>query len=205
MIDKNKSAEYFNKRYHSKDELNIYTDRVLTVPNILTLSRLIALPFLLWFLSNIDRFGLAPPMAIGAYMVLTDMFDGALAKALKQISIVGAILDPVVDKLVIDSLAIVLSFNGYIPIWAAVLIFSRDFFILIFGLRIVLDYETLITPAIIGRITPLSWVCTFAVSLLDIPLAGTILLWISVCLTVVSGLIYFVRYRNLLEMKKTKD
>jgi len=197
-----KDTEYFAKRFHSKDEKNVYSDRVLTVPNLLTLSRLIALPPLLYFLGYIESFGTAPALALGGWMLLSDLLDGALAKILKQISLVGALMDPVVDKIVINSLAIVLAFKGYVPIWAVIPIFVRDLGILIFGLRVLLDYDKLVTPTFVGRVTPLFWVCTFVMSLLELDIAKWILLGFSIILTLTSGIIYFARYKNLLKLEK---
>ncbi|MCK5833259.1 CDP-alcohol phosphatidyltransferase family protein [bacterium] len=202
MKKKVKDTEYFSKRFHGKDEKNVYSDRVLTIPNLMTLSRIVALPVLLWFLSHMEIYGPMPSMIIGVYMLLSDVFDGLLAKALKQISFVGALMDPVVDKLVINSVAIVLAFEGYVPVWAVVPIFIRDLGILVFGLRILVDYETLVTPTIFGRVTPLAWVCTFAISLMGLETAKWILLGISIILTLISGGIYFIRYRDLLIIKK---
>jgi CDP-diacylglycerol--glycerol-3-phosphate 3-phosphatidyltransferase len=205
MIDKIKNSDYFAKKYHTLAEENFDTDRVLTIPNILTLSRLLALPFLLYYLSYIDEFGPWSAIAIGAFMVLTDMFDGFLAKTLHQITIFGAIMDPVIDKIIINGVAIVLAFNGYIPLWAVLLIFIRDMLILIFGLKIFINYESLATPAILGRCTPLFWICAFTVSLLNYPVLTKVLIGISFALSIVSGLIYLLRYRNLVKTKSEEE
>lgn len=134
-------------------------------------------------------------------MIISDIADGALAKALKQISLIGAIMDPVVDKIIINSIALSLAFKGWLPFWAAILILARDLGILVFGLRIFINYGTLVTPVILARITPLCWWLVFTFSILDMHGLKWIFLIISSCLTVVSGVIYFTRYKYLLKDK----
>ena len=201
MADSGKIRDYFESAYHSKDEKVVYTDRVFTVPNILTLSRLICLPLLIWLLLRVDRFGPFPAVIVGSYMLLSDALDGVLAKALGQISLTGAIMDPVVDKLVINSLAIFLVFKEWLPLWAIVPILFRDLGILVFGLRIFLNYGILITPIWMSRVTPLLWGAAFVVSVLKIELAKWILIPLAIVMTVVSGVAYYRKYKDLLKMK----
>jgi len=202
MTPNENGIDYFAKDYHRRNDSVVYNDRILTVPNILTLSRLIGLPFLIWFINRIDRFGPVPALILGSCMLLSDILDGILARALRQISLVGAIMDPVVDKLIINSLAVYLVFRGWLPVWAIVVIVLRDLAILVFGLRIFLNYGTLVTPIIIGRITPLTWGIVFIAAIMDIELLKWILLPIAIILTIISGILYYQRYKDLLSQKK---
>ena len=205
MNEELKDNDYFSTEYHNKTEKSVYSDRILTVPNILTLARLIALPFLIWFLSKIDRFGFLPPIFIGSFMLLADVLDGVLAKALKQISLVGAILDPIVDKLSLITIAVYLALTGWIPLWAAAIILIRDLGILVFGLRIFLNYGTLVTPVFLARVTPLFWTATFAIAIMEYHTIKWILIIFSSALTLASAYIYYKRYEELIKKKKQRE
>jgi len=201
-MSKSDNTDYLKKKYHDRSEKSVYVDRVLTIPNILTLSRLIALPFLIWSLGRIQDIGVLPAIGIGAFMILTDTLDGVLAKALGQISLVGAVMDPVVDKLVIDTIAIYFAFQGWIPYWAIASILLRDLALILFGLRIFVSYGTLVTPVLVGRITPLFWMAVFVTAIFEMSTLKWILLLPAIVLTLVSGYVYYSRYKDLIKQKE---
>lgn len=198
-------SEYLHKKYHTRYEKSVYVDKIWTLPNILTFSRLIALPFLVYTLFHIDRLGPVPTIAIGGYMFLSDLLDGVLAKAMGQISIVGAIADPVIDKVVIDTLAITFAVIGWLPVWAVSLIILRDLGIVAFGMKIYLRYGTLVTPVFLGRITPLAWGAVFITAFAYMDVLKWIFLSTAMVLTVVSGYLYYSRYSELIAKKERGD
>jgi cardiolipin synthase len=101
-----------------------HTDRVLTVPNALSVLRLLGVPVFLWLLLG-PR---ADWWALGVLAVsgFTDWADGVLARKLDQVSSLGALLDPLVDRLYILATLAGLAIREIIPIWLAVLIVGRD-------------------------------------------------------------------------------
>jgi phosphatidylglycerophosphate synthase len=202
MIEPEENIDYLDKKYHSKYEKSVYVDRALTIPNVLTVSRLIVLPFLVWSLNHLDELGPIPTIAMGFYMFLSDVLDGVLAKALGQISLVGAAMDPVVDKITINTIAIAFAFKGWIPLWAIALILLRDLSILIFGMKIFVNYGTLVTPVFWGRITPLAWGAVFISAFADMTILKWIFLSIAMALTIISGIIYYSRYSELITTKQ---
>lgn len=98
--------------------------RVLTVPNLLTLLRLLGVPLFLWLILGPEADGLA----ILLLMVsgFTDWLDGALARRWNQISRLGVLLDPAVDRLYILATVIGLVLRDIVPLWFGVLLFARD-------------------------------------------------------------------------------
>src|SRR6266496_4747461 len=99
-------------------------DRVLTIPNVLSLLRLIGVPVFLWLL-------LGPHADIAALILLavsgfSDWADGALARRLNQTSRLGVLLDPAADRLYILATLIGLTLRHIIPIWIAAVIVGRD-------------------------------------------------------------------------------
>jgi hypothetical protein len=99
-------------------------DRILTLPNIITVVRLCMLPVFLWLLfSKEDRVWAASILgALGA----TDFLDGYIARHWHQVSNIGKILDPVADRLLffVGGLAIII--DGSIPLWVAWLVLIRE-------------------------------------------------------------------------------
>src|ERR1700680_5085899 len=110
------------------------TSRILTVPNGLTLARLIAVPVFLWA-SFQGRFTLAFVLFVSA--ALTDLFDGLIARRFNQRSRLGALLDPRDDKPIMGCgyLFYTLRQGLAVPIppWVTFAILIRDFMIVVFA------------------------------------------------------------------------
>jgi CDP-diacylglycerol--glycerol-3-phosphate 3-phosphatidyltransferase len=99
-------------------------ERVWTVPNILSVLRLLGVPLFLWLLlgPQADGWALVVLMVAG----ITDWADGKLAKWLDQYSRLGALLDPAADRLYIVSTLIALALREIIPIWVVALLVGRE-------------------------------------------------------------------------------
>jgi cardiolipin synthase (CMP-forming) len=98
-------------------------DRVLTLPNALTLLRLLAIPVvLLLLLAERDV------AAVGVFVLaaITDFLDGVIARRWGGTSYLGAVLDPVADRLMLSSVAVVLAIRGILPFWAVAILVGRD-------------------------------------------------------------------------------
>ena len=97
---------------------------VFTLPNLLSFSRLLGVPLFLWLLlgPHADGWALAILMVSG----VTDWADGVLARKLNQMSRLGALLDPVADRLYILATLIGLVLRHVIPLWLAAVLIGRD-------------------------------------------------------------------------------
>lgn len=108
----------------SPDDAGDGEDRILTLPNVITVVRLSMLPVFLWLLfAKDDRVWAASILgALGA----TDFLDGYIARRWHQVSNIGKILDPVADRLLffVGGLAIII--DGSIPLWVAWLVLIRE-------------------------------------------------------------------------------
>jgi cardiolipin synthase len=100
------------------------TDRLWTVPNALSVLRLLGVPLFLWLLlgPHADAWALVV-LAVSGF---TDWLDGVLARKLNQTSRLGALLDPAADRLYILATLVGLGLRHVIPLWLAVLIVGRD-------------------------------------------------------------------------------
>lgn len=99
-------------------------DRVLTVPNAITAARLAGLPLFAWLVLGPEALltALAVLMVIGA----TDWVDGYVARRFDQVSRIGVLLDPLVDRLLVLTVALTLLSAGILPLWLVVLLLLRD-------------------------------------------------------------------------------
>ncbi|MFE7543669.1 CDP-alcohol phosphatidyltransferase family protein [Streptomyces platensis] len=115
-------------------ETRVQTDRVLTIPNILSMARLLGVPLFLWLILW-PVFG--GPTADGwALLVLalsgvSDYLDGKLARRWNQISSLGRILDPAADRLYILSTLVGLTWREILPVWLTAALLAREVMLLI--------------------------------------------------------------------------
>lgn len=105
-------------------ETEIQTDRILTVPNIISFVRLLGVPLFLWLIlvPQADGWALILLIASG----ISDWLDGKIARATGQISRLGQILDPIADRLYIAAALLGLALRGIIPWWLVGLLVARD-------------------------------------------------------------------------------
>jgi cardiolipin synthase len=100
----------------------------LTLPNLLTASRLVLVPFVVWRLAAGD---VAMAFWLFTAAALTDLLDGSLARLLDQKSVLGAWLDPIADKAMLLSTLLILVWLAALPLWLGVLVALRDVVVLL--------------------------------------------------------------------------
>ena len=99
------------------------SDRVVTVPNILSAARLLLVPVFLWLVLSNQNILAVVVLAISS---ITDYLDGYLARRLNQFSRLGQLLDPLADRLLIFCTLFGLGFTGQAPWWFVLAIVARD-------------------------------------------------------------------------------
>jgi cardiolipin synthase len=104
-------------------------DRLLTVPNVLSIIRLAGVPLFLWLLlgPKADGWALVVLVASG----VTDWLDGKLARWLNQTSRFGALLDPAADRLYTLATVVAFVIRGIVPWWVAAILVARDILVAI--------------------------------------------------------------------------
>lgn len=142
-------------------------------------------------------------VAVFILAVLTDFFDGMVARIKKEKSELGQIIDPLADKLLLLTAFITLLFlNQYsMYLWLVLIVVSRDL-IISFGFAILkmLKIEIEISPSFWGKFTTFSQMATILWILLQIPYHFYISL-IAAIFTLISGLDYFLRGVRALNAK----
>src|SRR5579864_3665370 len=98
----------------------------LSIPNIITLGRIILVPVIVWAIAS-NQMEIA--FAIFVVAGVSDAVDGFLAKRFNMASELGALLDPLADKALLVSIYVALGIWGAVPRWIVILIVSRDFMI----------------------------------------------------------------------------
>jgi cardiolipin synthase (CMP-forming) len=106
------------------------SNRIVTIPNLLSFFRLLLIPVFLVLLVS-HQYVWALIVLVGSS--LTDFVDGYVARHFNQISRVGQLLDPAADRLFIFSTLIGLAWTEFIPWWLAGVILGRDLLLLILG------------------------------------------------------------------------
>lgn len=175
------------------------SDRRLSLPNLLTYGRVIAVPVvvacLFWPAVDAMRW-----LALGIFIVagISDFFDGYLARAWSQQSSLGRMLDPIADKLLVSAVLLMLAADQTIAgksLWAAIIILCRE--ILVSGLREYLAELKVSVP--VSRVA--KWKTFLQLVALGFLIAGPagerllqgttkiglVLLWVAALLTLYTG------------------
>jgi cardiolipin synthase len=122
------------------------TDRILTIPNVITMVRLALLPVFVWLLFGKDD------RATAAYLLAvigtTDFFDGYIARHFNQVSDLGKVLDPVADRLLFFVGGGCILIDGSIPTWFIVAVLVRE---------VVIAVATLVLAALGARRIDVTW------------------------------------------------
>ena len=166
-------------------------DRVFTLPNALSLLRLFMVPLVVaLLLARSD--GLA-----AAFFVLaaaTDFLDGRIARRAGP-TWLGRILDPVADRLMLSSVAVVLAVRDLLPAWAVVILVGRDLLALAGSLVVANKIR-------VNRVGKAATVVLMgAVALIVIipeTVVGEIMFYVGFGLSIVAGLMYASRVRRIL-------
>jgi CDP-diacylglycerol--glycerol-3-phosphate 3-phosphatidyltransferase len=166
-------------------------------------ARILAIPPMMVLLladSSASRWWAGGLYAVAA---LTDSLDGWLARSRGQVTVAGAFLDPLADKLLVAGALVALIEVGDMPAWAAMVIITREFAVT--GLRLVAASEDLIIPASrFGKAKTLSQNLAIFAIMAPGPWAWSEdpLLYAAVVLTVLSGAYYFLMARRRLFARK---
>ena len=170
---------------------------MFNIPNILAFIRLLLAPILFFFLINQDATifqGIHPSWMhfFAAFIFViasaTDFFDGYIARTFHQITTLGAILDPLADKMLTLAAFLGLMMIGVASPWAIFLIITRDLFIT--GLRVNAVAEGLeISASWMGKVKTVVQMIAIGFLLVQWP-GATLLLWVAVGLTLYSGYEY---------------
>lgn len=168
----------------------------MNLPNWITFSRILGIPFILYLLTNPtsnQRW-----LCLGIFLVVagTDWLDGYLARKLDQVTDLGKFLDPLVDKLLVFAPLLSLVELGQIPAWGVFLIIAREITIAGWRVNPNLAGGKIQGANVWGKLKTVSQISAIALLIAPLPpswdLPATLLFWLAVALTLSSGLIYLL-------------
>ncbi|MCX7749976.1 MAG: CDP-diacylglycerol--glycerol-3-phosphate 3-phosphatidyltransferase [Candidatus Bipolaricaulota bacterium] len=177
----------------------------VTIPNQITLARILATPLFMVFLYAEGAIFKVLALALFALAALSDAADGYVARALRQETPFGGFADPIADKLLITAAFVSFVELGELRAWPVVVILAREF--LVTGLRVVAMAEGIsIYASVLGKLKTLSHIglVLFILSTRYFGLGPwgrelkEAFLYLAVALAVVSGAEYFWRGRRAL-------
>lgn len=175
----------------------------MSLADKLTILRILLIPVfvsLLFYFNEARLYLRYVLLAVFGIAVLTDFFDGLVARIKKEKSEIGQVIDPLADKLLLLTAFIALyalrkslPLSHEIPLWVVLIIVSRDLIILL-GVMLLyfMKIEIPIAPSMWGKFTTFFQMITVLVVILDIPFSNFI--WtLAVIFTLISGIGYFAR------------
>lgn len=170
----------------------------MNLPNKLTIFRVILIPFFVLFLllePDNQTFRLIADL-IFIVASLTDMLDGKIARKYHLVTNFGKFMDPLADKLLVCAAMVCLVATGQLAAWIVIIIISREF--IISGFRLVAsDNGIVIAASYWGKFKTVSQMFMIIVLIMDLggifDVIGTVLIWASLILTVVSLIDYIAK------------
>ena len=169
----------------------------MLVPNILTLSRFALLFILAYLISLQDSRYTIYMLIVVATGIATDILDGFLARKLGQVSDLGKVLDPVVDKICTGVLVIFLYAYSDFPLWAVILVLMRDITVLVASIFFLKKARVIATSNVIGRLAALSWGLVILAYIIDWRPLELPMLWIATAMVLLSAISYGKRFVKL--------
>ena len=179
----------------------------INLPTKITLLRMLLVPFLLAFLIAPSRVNALMAALIFAGAALTDWLDGHLARSTKQVTTLGKLLDPIADKILLAAGLIPLVGLGRVPAWMAAVMLIREF--AVSGLREIAAAEQVIIHAspmakaktALQIVAILLLILNYQTWPLSFPTVGMGLLTLSLVLSLVSGVEYYLKCRQGLQYR----
>ncbi len=174
----------------------------LNIPNLLSLFRILVIPFYIYELMH-DNYSYA--LALFVIGTVSDLLDGFLARRLNQVTALGKFLDPLADKLFFLFSLSIMSYKGLVPLWFFGILLLRDIFVSI-GSVIFIDRVGMrnLSPHIAGKAVNLCvFLITFFVLIdhiyqhMDISYLYYPLYVVTILLSIISFLVYWGRFRKI--------
>ena len=173
-------------------------NQIWNVPNSLTLFRIFLVPFLVVVL--LTKFSGREYAGLGIFLLaaITDFFDGWFARRYNQMTRLGALLDPIADKLLMSAAFISLVELQLAKAWMIVIIIGREF--AVSGLRsIAAQQGVTIAASPLGKTKTVAQVVAISLLILGYELGefmfvGILAMWVVMLFALVSGVDYFIKF-----------
>lgn len=218
-VVQDQSSPQLDPRQRRKEVRRSLAQDAVNIPNLLTFGRIVMIPLCLWFLDkDTPRSGFWASIVF-TLAALTDVLDGYLARKLGVVSILGKLLDPLADKLIVMACLVWMVPMGRMPAWVVIVLLARE--ISVTGLRGVAASEGVVISAgqegktktalqMIGIILLLagypyhmSYV-GLDLGIVDMVHVGRVLVYLSLIFSVASAAQYVSLFAQAVEAKEEK-
>ena len=160
----------------------IRSEKSLNIPNILTVSRILLLPGVVW---RFRRGAYMGALAFYLSAMLTEAFDGVIARRFNQITSLGKMLDPIADKLSLITLLCLFVADGQIPSWVLGIVLAKEM-LLVAGGAIAFRRGIVSCALPIGKVTTVLFIVSMVARFLALKAAADLLLAASVILSLAA-------------------
>ncbi len=169
------------------------------LPNTITLMRISVVPFLFILLSDPGEFWSLVIAGLFVVASITDFFDGYIARKYHMITTMGKFLDPIADKIIVNTAMILMIPIGRIPAWIVAITIIRD--LIVDVIRSIASSEGIyIQASILGKQKTLTQIIAvtalmihYSIFGINAHIVGTMVLYIALFLTIYSGIDYFIK------------
>ena len=158
---------------------------VFTVPNLLSLARLLMVPVIVALILTGNDIVAAAVFVLAA---VTDFVDGKIAR-LTRPTYIGTILDPLADRLMLSSTGISLAVRGLLPIWVVTILVVRDAFAVLGSLK----YRGRVQVNLVGKVATATLMSGVALVILVPGPVGKAIFYVGFSLSLVAGVLYLMR------------
>lgn len=180
-----------------------HTNKKINIPTALTILRIVLAAVFMIFVMIPGAWAKANALVIFILAAITDKVDGYLARQTKTVTDLGAFLDPIADKILVNLAFLALTVLGAVPVWVFAVVLVRD--LLVNGLRMFAAKNHIVLEAsVLGKFKTTFQMVALGVILFGlivniglVTAIGNILLYISLIMTIISGAAYFYSSRKL--------
>ncbi|MBI5815114.1 MAG: CDP-diacylglycerol--glycerol-3-phosphate 3-phosphatidyltransferase [Nitrospinae bacterium] len=180
----------------------------MNLPNRITLLRIFLVPLVLVFLISPSLWSCLIAAALFGFAAATDWLDGHLARVTNQVTLLGKLLDPVADKLLVLAALVPLVELDRVAAWIVVVIIGREF--AVSGLRAIASSQGIhIAAGACGKYKMGAEITAILLLILDFnPVfhyAGQLAIWTAMVLAIISAIDYFGQFWNRLDTEKAGE
>jgi CDP-diacylglycerol---glycerol-3-phosphate 3-phosphatidyltransferase len=175
----------------------------LNLPNVLTVIRILLVPVLIVALLEKTGDGDLLAAVVFAVASLTDAIDGYLARSRNWVTTFGKLMDPIADKLLIVAALITLVSLNRLDAWVAMVIIAREFAVTVLRVGAGTQQGVVISASAFGKVKT-AFQVAMVMALIAVhprPLWATLLVYVTVLVTVLSGADYFFGLRRHLDRR----
>ena len=171
----------------------------LQFPNLLSLLRIVIIPFIGYYLSKANFQSTMTCVALLVVAGITDVLDGYLARRMKQVSRLGMVLDPLADKILAAALVVMLVFFRDLSLWLALVIVGRDLLILVAGILLLKGKNVVVPSNLTGKYAFVAIAFLIGSYIIRFGFGATLMTYVAIALIVASTIIYA---RGFIQLKK---